>query len=309
MNINTANQTTEIEVKEEISVVIVSDERSLKRTWDDEFRMLKAFTLQVGVNIVEILLIENQDLKNTFPIERFSEFSVFRVIFSDEGTGSQLKNVGIREAKSSLIAVFEADSPPDPNCLYQLCKSLSGSKNTAACSAKTIYQNHDRSSLHRCLCFLGRGQVEPYKHGASNNAALFYASVAKSFPYPKIESPFIAAAERNASLCEAGYKFVFNFNAISVHEFEGFGFEVEYRRQKGFQKMMGFRSNLLRRIPWIVYTTCFNMCKAVRTASRKRLRPTDRPLALALCFILPLLEVPGMLNAVNGKTNTGTRFR
>ena len=85
MNINTTSQTTEVEVKEEISVATESDEMPLKRTWDDEFRMVKAFTLQIGVNIVEALLVENQYHKNTFPTERFSEFLVFFVIFSMKG--------------------------------------------------------------------------------------------------------------------------------------------------------------------------------------------------------------------------------
>ena len=94
--------------------------------------MVKAFTLQIGVNIVEALLVENQCHKNTFPtVKILRVFSFFRY-FSDEGAGAQLKNVGIREAKSSVTAVFEADSPPDPHSLYQLCKSLSGSKNKAA---------------------------------------------------------------------------------------------------------------------------------------------------------------------------------
>ena len=114
--------------QDEITVVIVSDENhSSNYSWDDEVGIVNSFMQQIGVNIIEILLIDSDVYEDTFPTERFSNFPNLRVIFSPERTSAGLKNIGIQQAKGSLIAMFEADSHPQPQCLYQLCKALSES--------------------------------------------------------------------------------------------------------------------------------------------------------------------------------------
>ena len=131
--------------------------------------------------------------------------------------------------------------------------------------------------------------------------------VARQFPLPELASPFIAAQRRHAALRQAGHRFMFEPQAISVHEFDGVGFELEYRRQKGFQAMeRQSPKSLLKVLP--LARNCLRLLGHLFSSGHRELKPLDMPVALTLSLLLPVFEIGGMLDSVRGRDTTGHRF-
>jgi hypothetical protein len=235
------------------------------------------------------------------------------VHFSTAESSAALKNQGIAKASGELVAVFEVDCEPLPDCLSRLVDTLLAHPQVVAASPRTVYRGADRSSLRRCLGFMGRGRLQLGAGGEglylSNNAQLMRAAVARDFPLPELGSPFVSAQRRHASLRRAGKRFIFDPDAVNVHEFEGVAFEFEYRRQKGFQSMEQQRVKSTLKVVPVVARTGLSMFRDVLARGRRELRPRDLPLALGLSLLLPFCEIGGMLDSVRGRPNTGRRFR
>lgn len=297
----------------DVSVVIVSDERRATRGWRDEHSAIAAVATQDYAGAIDILLVENDQHQASFPVDWQARFPQLAVHFAAADGSPALKNLGVARARGGLVAVLEADCVPRPDCLSRLVATLMAHPQVSAVSARTVYRGADQNMLRRCLSFMGRGRLELAHLGEvpfiSSNAHLMRTDVARQFPLPELASPFVAAERRHAALRQAGHRFMFDPAAVNVHEFEGIEFELEYRRQKGFQQMERKNSKSLLQILPLAGRTWLQLLAHVLGRGRRELRPHDLPLALALCFALPMCEIVGMVDSVRGRPNTGVRFR
>ena len=137
-----------------VTVVIVSDERSADR-WQNESKAIEAFAAQDYRGAVDILLVENERHGPGFPARLLADFPQLAVRFAAAGGSAALKNLGVGSARGDLVAVFEADCAPLPDCLSRLVATLQQHPHISAVSARTVYRGSDRSSLRRCLGFMG----------------------------------------------------------------------------------------------------------------------------------------------------------
>lgn len=296
----------------DVTVVIVSDERRVDRSWE-EFTAIAAFAAQDYTGAVDILLVESDRHRSGFPVDWLQRFPQLAVHFLNADSAPALKNLGVAHAHSDLVAVFEADCVPRPDCLSRPVATLLAHPEVSAVSARTVYRGAEHSALRRCFSFMGRGRLELARLGEvpfiSNNAQLMRADVARRFPLPELASPFVSAECRHAALRLAGQRFMFEPAAVNVHEFDGIEFELEHRRQRGFQLMERQHSKSLLKVLPLLGRTWLQLLAHVLGRGRRELSPPDLPLALALGFVLPICEIGGMIDAVRGRPTSGRRFR
>ncbi|RZU02404.1 glycosyltransferase [Rivibacter subsaxonicus] len=296
-----------------VTVVIVSDERSVDRSWQNETKAIEAFATQDYRGAIDILLVDSERHRCGFPAQLLAEHPRLAVDFLVAESSSALKNLGVAKARGELVAVFEADCVPLPDCLSRLVATLLQYPHISGVSARTVYRGADRSSLRRCLGFMGRGQQQIDRLGevpfVSSDAQLVRTEVARQFPLQELPSPFISAQRRNVALREAGHRLMYDPQAINIHEFDGVGFELEYRRQKGFQAMERQSSKSLSKVLPLAARNSRRLLGHLRSSGHRELKPLDTPLALTLSLLLPVLEIGGMLDSLRGRDTTGQRFR
>lgn len=296
-----------------VTVLIVSDERRPPGAWADERRAVEAVAAQDYPGAVDVILIEDPSRRAELPPGWPPPGAPIELLFEPASSSAALKNIGIARARGELVAIFEADCAPRPECLSKLVRALQEDPRACAVSARTLYRGAEGSMLRRCLNFLGRGFHERDTPGEvpwlSNNAQLMRTEVARRHPMPEHGSPFVAAQRRHAQLHAAGERFLFEPQALCVHEFEGPRFELAYRREKGYQRMSFHGAPSLAAIVPLAARSGRQMLSQLHHRGRRRLRTQDLPLALALSMLLPLLEIGGMLDALRGRPRTGRRFR
>jgi hypothetical protein len=206
-------------------------------------------------------------------------------------------------AVSQLVFVQEADVVLLPDSLSKLCAALAD-LGVVSASCQTVY--NPEKSLLRVLSFLGR---ERNAGTISNNAALFQADIIRRYPYLKTGSPFVACAERNRRIRKDGHKTTIVASALAIHDFEGLMFELEYYRQKGFQRMAAINKPTPAEIPSLLLQEAKWIHEWIRHRGRTRLSSLERLQAYLLLIPICLAHVPGMLDACNRKQQTGDRFR
>ena len=299
--------------KPHVTAVIVSDHRKPDVLLRDELRTLRSFANQDYQGRLDLVLVEDRRREPAFQRDLSDRFENLQIIFGDATTSHELKNLGVTQARGEFVALFEADSEPKPCCISLMVDALSTRPEFGAVSARTLYRGSDAGSLARALTFLGRGTLEPVEltenNFLSNNAALLRNQVAKRFPYPSGGSAFVTAEKRNRRMRQAGVRFLMEPAAVVIHEFEGLGFELEYRRQKGYQRMERRNRKSLSSVPALAARSGLNLAQHVRRRGAKELKAGDFAVALVASLILPILEIPGMIDSIRGLPTTGRRFR
>ncbi|MEA5466101.1 glycosyltransferase family 2 protein [Leptothoe sp. PORK10 BA2] len=296
-------QTPSLEFK--VSVVIVSDyEASTIKSWKVEERMLKAFAAQTFDESFEVLLVDNEQYQANVPDHLYGIVPNLRIVFSSEIQSARLKDYGVELASGELVAVLEADAPPCQNWLQTLVEILRLNPDVAVATGRTSYGTEN--TYKRVLNLLDRSFDDLGKPGTtpniSNNGAVYRRSVLKEFPYPDAATPFLSSRLRNKLIREAGHKFYFHPDAVTFHEIGGWGFIVDVRRNMGYSDMNTFSNKIgYSAIPGLMKRRLKKELSYCKRLGKQYLRWWDWPLFVTLAPIIPFLEVPGMLDAVQKK--------
>lgn len=285
-----------------VSVVIVSDyEASVSKSWKVEERMLKAFAAQTFDEPFEVLLVDNEQYCTNVPDHLYSIVPNLRIVFSSEIQSARLKDYGVQLASGELIAVLEADAPPCQDWLQTLVGILRLNPDIAVATGKTSYGTENTykrvlNLLDRSFDDLGKPSSTPH---ISNNGAIYRRSILREFPYPSSATPFLSSRLRNKQIREAGHKFYFHPNDITFHEIGGWNFIVDVRRNMGYSDMNTFTNKVgYSAIPGLMKRRLKKELSYCKRLGKQYLNWWDWPLFAAMASVIPFLEVPGMLDAI-----------
>ncbi|MBD1872387.1 glycosyltransferase [Nodosilinea sp. FACHB-131] len=285
-----------------ISVIVVSDfEGAESKLWSDEEVMLKALAQQDFTEQFEVVLVENGEFQDQVPKGLYEIFPRLKLLFTNETQSASLKDYGVEHTTSNLVAVLEADCPPNRKWLRVLAESMRQNPDIAVVSGRTSYG--DETMYKRVMSLLDRSWDDygkpSYTPIISNNGALYKREVLEKFPYPETITPFLSATLRNNQIRDAGYKFYFEPEAVMRHAIGGLNFVADVRRNKGYSalKYLGYGTGygaMIRVMThrWRDHIFCF-----VKKGF-KYLKPQDWPLAILMIFIVPFFEIPGMIDAI-----------
>jgi hypothetical protein len=302
-----------------ISVIVVSDYAGGHGTWADERRMLEALKAQDIGEPFEIVLANSEDGKTSFPQNLTEIAPRCRAVFLPCTLSSQLKDAALAFTAGRLVAVFEADAPPQASWLRLLADALDRDETASAISGRTIY-GYD-SALKRAAGLLDRGYLERNGFGpinyVCNNGALYRREFLAAHPYGGEQNPFLSGRIRSMRMASAG-KLLFHPEAIAAHDFGGLPFFREVRRNQGFNE--GRWAYLQRggrfpagRLPLQLYLSIIKLkCDILtcRTAARGFIHRHDWPLVAGLMLVCRIAEWRGMTIGLSGEPNLpATRYR
>lgn len=284
-----------------VSVIVVSDfEDSGQRSWRNERKILEGLARQDIREPFEVLLVENELYRDAVPRDLAVICPGLRIVHSPATQSAQLKDFGVSQVDTELVAVLEADCVPDPSWLRVLVGVLRQRPDMSAVSGRTSYGDETMyrrslSLVDRSFDDLGRSGVTG---GVSNNGALYRGSLLLRFPYPPAITPFTSARLRIQAMRQAGHVFFFEPAAVMRHAMGGWDFIRDFRRHTGYSDMFCHPTRGLRSIPGLLWQ---RRCRETRDCLRlgsTYLRWYDWPLTAALLATVPVLELPGMLDAL-----------
>lgn len=296
-----------------ITLIIVSDYEPGEKTWADEDAAVQAYSQDLAGAPAEIIVAAATQDEGT-PHPEWSGLNV-KVKFVDAEASASMKDAAVPDASHDLIAVIEADCICEPGWLAALYEEISENPHLDAVSGTTMYQ--PTSALRRAASVVDRGFIRAqlangdYYH-VSNNGALYKAALLKAHPYPEAPSPFVSAERRNQKMKRDGARFGYTSAAIQYHEFGGWPFIADVRRNKGHQHYLtmfprstpagGRLRTMIRCIRGdlsAAFKSYFAYC-----------RLTDLPSLLALLVYARFFEWQGATMAKNGmKQVEGTSYR
>jgi cellulose synthase/poly-beta-1,6-N-acetylglucosamine synthase-like glycosyltransferase len=289
----------------QVSVVVVSDyEPSDIKSWETEESILKALAAQTYTAPFEILLVENDQYRNKIPNHFYDLVPNLKIIFSTETQSAKLKDFGVSLTSGELIAVFEADAPPNEDWLRLLVDILQEHPEVSVVSGRTSYGTDNTymrvaNLMDRSFDDLGKPSYSPF---VSNNGALYRRSVLEEFPYPDAITPFLSSRLRTNLMKKSGHKFYFEPRAITYHQIGGWSFITDVRRNLGYSDMHMFdRQMSYLSIPQVIMWRLDKQLSYCRRLGRQYLCWYDWPFALLMLLIIPFFEIPGMIDAVQQK--------
>lgn len=298
-----------------LSVIVVSDYAADDGARPDEFRMMAALAAQEIAEPFEIVLAENEVRKASFPETLLEIATDTRVAFFPEAVSSRLKDAALRVTTGKLVAVFEADAPPQPAWLRLAAEALDRDPAAAAVSGHTIYG--EDSALKRVAGLIDRGYLEADGIGPTlfvcNNGALYRRELLEAFPYGDEPNPFVSGRLRSEAMRDAGMKLLFHPGLISVHEFGGLKFLREVRRNQGFSDgrlayLARGNGTLTRRdklslLFGIMRERLHWEARVCWKAAHRFIRWYDWPAAIVMLLVYRVMEWPAAALALSGRRN------
>ncbi len=302
-----------------LTVIVTSDYAAGEsKSWNDLRTALTAWAAQDDAPADEFIIVESENFRNAVPADLPHIVPNCRFEFFSADSSYELKNLAVDASSGDWIAIVDADCIPNAGWLRAWRAHIANNPNAAVVSAKTKYPG--RSRLERLLSLLTRAYIDPGGSGVSNfvsgNAACYRRDVYLTHRLPVGLGAF-AGRIQSESILRAGGELRFDPGMIVVHDFEGWPMELDIRRNHGFctvaTRLADQRlpyARLIRSgiaaIPLIVAGKLFDSWTVcLRNYRGYDVRLWELPLALALAFLLQLLEIPGMIAAYRGDTDTG----
>lgn len=300
-----------------LSVIVVSDYSTADGGLRDQRSMLKALAAQDIAEPFEVLLAEPAERAADCPSDLAALCPGTRLLFLPHRSSIALRDAALADAAGDLVAVFEADSPPERQWLRLAAALLDDEPGMQIVCGRTDYGCE--TSLRRAASLLDRGfqnpgAAGPVRHG-SNNAALYRRSVLERFPFSHQENPFLAGYLRNRALRQAGVGIWFLPEARTRHAFHGLAFLADVRRNTGFadgrlHRTAGWDGRRLWRTALALTAGRFRRELAVyRRVGGQYLRWHDWPLALSLLVGLKIYEWRGLLRGLGDEGLGQTAYR
>jgi len=285
----------------DLSVIVVSDYgNSVDKSWMDERNILQALAVQDIRQPFEVLLVENESIRDKVPSDLSEIVPNLKVVFFNSNRSSVLVNHAVSCTSGKLVAMMEADCIPDPGWLRKLVKTMKNNPEISVASGRTSYGSN--TALERCLSLLHRGFNDLGYSGLtchiSNNGALYRREVLEQFPYPETATPFLSSWMRKNLMQINGHHLYFERSAGMIHALEGWQFILDLHRNRGYAAMMIDGQSAVSKIPVLLIRSLMTEFSSLYRLGKNYLNYYDLVPTLALLFVLPFLEIPGMLDAI-----------
>lgn len=302
-----------------LTVIVTSDYAAGEsKSWNDLRVALTAWAAQDDAPADEFIVVESESFRNAVPADLPRIVPNCRFEFFAAESSYELKNLAVEASSCDWVAIVDADCIPNAGWLRAWRAHIAKNPNAVVVSAKTKYPG--RTRMERLLSLLTRAYIDPGGTGnsdfVSGNAACYRRDIYQAHPLP-IGLGAFAGRIQSESILRAGGELRFEPAMIVVHDFEGWPMELDIRRNHGFctvatrladQRLpyAGLIRGGIAAIPLIVAGKMFDAWTVcVRNYRSYDVRLWELPLALALVLFLQLLEIPGMLAAYRGDTDTG----
>ncbi len=300
-----------------LSVIVVSDYAGGRDDWDDQRAILAALRAQDIAEPFEVLLAEPAARAADCPSDLSQTLPSLRLLCLPAEGSIALRDAAVALARGEYLAVFEADSPPEPGWLRLTVELLDRCSQVEVVCGRTDYGN--QSALRRVASLLDRGFQNPGREAAiehvSNNAALYRRAVLERFPFAHRENPFLAGYLRTLAMQRAGVAVWFLPPAVTRHGFAGLRFLADFRRNTGYADAQVLRAGAgLRRGRLRTALALSGHRLRLETAvccrvGRQYLRWYDWPLTMALLLLLRCFEWRGLMRGLDDKGLGETAYR
>lgn len=296
-----------------ITVVVVSDyESGAVKTWEDERALLHHLAAQDIREPYDVVFVENRKWSSAAPEDLHQIYPRVIFRFVNQTYSAGMLNAVIPEISTEYIALMEADCLPSTNWLRKTVEILDINPGISAVSGKTLYGRNTAaerifSLLHRAYADMGCSGQTKY---IANNGAMYRREVLIEYPYPVSITPFASAWKRILQMRNNNLNMYFEASTEMTHAFDGIGFVMDYHRNHGYAAMSVLENPGYLCIPHLLRTSLDMKLTSLIEKGREYLHWHDYPLVFFLVFILPFLEIPGMVDCVTQKqiiTNTAYR--
>lgn len=292
------------------------------RTVDNLKATMAALAAQDFDGPLEFLLVESSDRVAEVPGEIRDILPSLKILGFPCSTSYELMNAGAAAATADIVAFVDGDCVPAPDWIRRLVEALRAHPDAVAVSGFTLYQGD--GFRDRVMGLLSRSYVDPGRPGPTrfftNNNGGMRRHVWLEHPLPTDAGPYGSRLQTEA-IWRAGGRFQFEPRMRLVHDYEGWEMEGDIRRHHGFSTVITRRLDRTMPYAWLVRLgpgaiplivagkTLANWADCLRTAHHYRVRWYELPLAMALSAVLHLMEIPGMIQAFQGRPITRTRYR
>lgn len=305
-----------------ISLVIVSDFELGPKSWQDEDTCLRrCLADEDGIPSDVVIAASSRD-KET-PAPDWSDCPVpIKLVFVDSEASGEIKNAATGHTQHDLVAVVEADCFAVEGWLNGLYQTFLQNPDADIVTGLTSYA--PTTAMRRVAALYDRGylhdrRADGYAIHVSVNGALYKKELLEAFPFGSDISPFVSGHRRNDAFHDAGVRIVLARDAVQYHEYGGWPFIVDVRKNKGlqYQIMQGVGQNRTSGRLQTVRENAALFCRGVRADLRmmRRLfgefcKPRDLPLAIIFPFVARALELRGAALGRRGYASVpGTAYR
>jgi hypothetical protein len=304
-----ATRTAGLAARPAVTVVVVSDYgEARQKSWADERAVLRALGQQELLEPFEVILMENEAVQGSTPVDLLSRCPGARIEFSKATTSAELKDAAVKRASGELIAILEADCVPAPDWLRQMVSALREHPDYAAASGKTLYPG--QSTFVRCLTLLDRS-VYPGGSGPtasiSNNNSIVRRGLLDRYPYPASPSPFLSAALRWRAMQRDGVRFFFESRAIVYHALPSWSFIKDMRCQVGYAWGAQSESSVRTVLRGLTRGLYYDIMRCSRLRQHYAVAAHELPLAYALAVVVKFYEFKGARHGHRGLPPTAYR--
>jgi cellulose synthase/poly-beta-1,6-N-acetylglucosamine synthase-like glycosyltransferase len=306
-----------------VTVVILTDfEVGTEKAWEDLRATLRGVAAQDFSGSAEFIFLEDERLKDQIPEDLRDIVPQLQIALTGERLQYDMKSEAARLGTADVVVLLDGDCIPVVGWLRALVETMRAHPKAGVVSGRTTYEG--KTFLERACGVLGRAYVDRRgtqrtEHISNNNAA-FRRDVLLTHPLPSQAGPFSSKLHAEA-IRRDGWDLLVAPRAAATHAFEGWGMERDIRRNMGygFIKVRQIDPRLpFGQIAQLGYASLpfYFVARIVeswwRTLQFYRnygLQWYEVPGVLGLAVGVHVMEIPGMITAVQGRTIAETAYR
>jgi hypothetical protein len=303
-------------------VTLVDFHVGTSRAWDDLRRTLRGLAQQDFKEPVEYILLEDERLKDKIPADLTEILPQLRIELSKKSLQYDLKSDAARLGAAEIVALLDADCVPVRGWLHALVEAMRVRPEVSVVSGRTWYPG--KTFLERACGLLDRAYVDKrtpsYTLHISNNNAAFRREVLQKHPLPTAAGPFASKLHAESILRDGG-KLWFESRALVTHAFDGWSMLKDIRRHTGYGILTVRQLDPGLPYGWMVRCGYLSIpiflaariveswLRVLRFHRSYEVRWYEIPLVFGLAIVLHIMEIPGMINAVQRHPITQTAYR
>jgi hypothetical protein len=304
------------------SVVTVSDYTPRAAgTWHDVRRLFATLAADDHGEADEFIYVATPDAADDMPHDLRDGLPRLRVVVESATSSYELRNAGVRAARTPWVAMLDADCIPCAGWLARVVRTIRANPSATAISGRTHYPGN--GVMERILALLSRAYVDRGTAGPTPFIAahhcVFRRDAYLQIPLPTNAGVYSARVQSEAML-RSGRMIWFDPVLQCTHNFEGWPMERDIRRNTGHGTILTRQCDatlpygwLVRLGPvaipaivagkiWLAWRDC------VRCHSHYNVTRLQLPLALAVAVWVHLLEIGGMWTAFRRRPLANTAY-